>query len=65
LRGTNIATPFRLSRYIDEQAFRFNTRDITDGDRFEAAFAWMTQPLVGTAVWTSHERDAIVATVTR
>jgi transposase-like protein/IS1 family transposase len=38
LRGTYIAArPFHLSRYIDEQAFRFNTRDLTDGDRFALA----------------------------
>jgi ISXO2 transposase-like protein len=38
LRGTYIcARPFHLSRYVDEQAFRFNTRDVTDGVRFAMA----------------------------
>jgi hypothetical protein len=26
--------PFHLFRYLDEQAFRFNNRDMTDGERF-------------------------------
>jgi transposase-like protein len=40
LRGTYVAVePFHLSRYVDEQAFRFNTRKkgerkITDSERF-------------------------------
>jgi transposase-like protein len=38
LRGTYIAArPFHLSRYIDEEAFRFNTRDMKDGERFALA----------------------------
>ena len=37
--------PFRLERYVDEQAFRFNHRKdaegqkLSDGDRFDAALA--------------------------
>lgn len=27
--------PFHLFRYLDEQAFRFNERDVKDRDRFE------------------------------
>lgn len=35
LRGTYVAVaPFHLSRYLDEQTFRFNERKITDGARF-------------------------------
>jgi len=26
--------PFHLFRYLDEQAFRFNNREMTDGQRF-------------------------------
>jgi transposase-like protein len=38
LKGTYIcARPFHLSRYVDEQAFRFNTRDVKDGIRFAMA----------------------------
>jgi hypothetical protein len=43
LRGTYIAVePFHLSRYLDEQAFRYNNRatpdnPLDDGDRFSLA----------------------------
>ena len=37
LHGTYVAVePFHLFRYIDEQAFRFNNRDMTDIERFGA-----------------------------
>ena len=28
-----------LSRYIDESAFRYNTKELTEGQRFELMFA--------------------------
>jgi transposase-like protein len=35
LKGTYVAVePFHLTKYIDEQAYRFNTRKMTDADRF-------------------------------
>lgn len=35
LKGTYVAVaPFHLSRYLDEQTFRFNQRRIGDGARF-------------------------------
>ena len=38
LRGTYISTrPFHLGRYVDETVFRFNTRTILDGRRFNRA----------------------------
>lgn len=38
LHGTYIAArPWHLHRYVDEEAFRFNTRDMKDGDRFVEA----------------------------
>jgi transposase-like protein len=38
LHGTYISTePFHLFRYIDEQAFRFNSRKMTDAERFDIA----------------------------
>ncbi len=41
IKGTYISVePFHLFRYLDEQAFRFNThRDMNDGERFEMALA--------------------------
>ena len=36
LKGTYVSVePFHLARYLDEQAFRFNGRKATDGERFE------------------------------
>jgi len=38
LRGTYISVePFHLFRYVDEQAFRFNQRELTDGERLDVA----------------------------
>lgn len=38
LKGTYISVePWHLHRYLAEQAFRFNTRKMTDGERFNAA----------------------------
>jgi transposase-like protein len=44
LTGTYIAVePFHLFRYIDEQAFRYNNRKLTDAQRFDIA----TRGMVG------------------
>ncbi len=38
LNGTYVSVePFHLFRYLDEQAFRFNNRRLTDGERFSIA----------------------------
>jgi transposase-like protein len=38
IKGTYTSVePFHLSRYLDEQMFRFNTRTATDFERFEQA----------------------------
>jgi hypothetical protein len=35
LKGTYVSVePFHLFRYVDEQVFRFNFRNLTDGERF-------------------------------
>ena len=40
LKGTYVsAEPFHLFRYLDEQAFRFNNRGATDGERFTEALS--------------------------
>jgi transposase-like protein len=37
IRGTYVSVePFHLFRYLDEQTFRFNSRKMTDSERFEA-----------------------------
>jgi hypothetical protein len=38
LKGTYVSVePFHLQAYADEQAFRFNNRKVTDGERFSMA----------------------------
>jgi transposase-like protein len=38
LHGTYVSVePFHLFRYLDEQAYRFNNRKMTDAERFDAA----------------------------
>jgi transposase-like protein len=38
IAGTYVSVePFHLFRYLDEQAFRFNNRKLTDGERFSIA----------------------------
>jgi transposase-like protein len=40
IKGTYVAVaPFHLERYADEQAWRFNFRDLTDGRRFQRVLA--------------------------
>jgi transposase-like protein len=40
LKGTYVSVePFHLFRYLDEQAFRFNSRKLTDAARFAKAAA--------------------------
>jgi transposase-like protein len=40
LKGTYVAVePFHLFRYLDEQAFRFNNRTMTDAERFSDVIA--------------------------
>jgi ISXO2-like transposase domain len=35
IKGTYVSVePYHLFRYLDEQTFRFNNRDLTDGQRF-------------------------------
>jgi len=43
IRGTYVnIEPFHLSRYLDEQAFRFNTRSGDDADRFQSVVNGIT-----------------------
>jgi len=38
IHGTYVnVEPFHLFRYLDEQSFRYNNREMTDGERFEVA----------------------------
>ncbi len=43
LKGTYISVePFHLFRYVDEQAFRFNSRKVSGGTRFIEALGNVT-----------------------
>src|SRR5258708_40304742 len=43
INGTYVSVePFHLFRYLDEQAFRFNTRKANDGERFARAMEQIT-----------------------
>jgi hypothetical protein len=43
IKGTYVSVePFHLFRYLDEQARRFNERDLTDGERFRATLQAVT-----------------------
>jgi hypothetical protein len=40
IAGTYVSVePFHLFRYLDEQAYRYNNRNLTDGERFSLAVA--------------------------
>jgi hypothetical protein len=40
IRGTYVSVePFHLFRYLDEEAFRFNERSLTDAERFAIALS--------------------------
>jgi hypothetical protein len=43
LKGTYVSVePFHLHRYVDEEAFRFNERKMTDADRFAETLGMVT-----------------------
>ncbi|MCY2952223.1 MAG: IS1595 family transposase [Planctomycetota bacterium] len=43
IKGTHISVePFHLFRYLDSECFRFNNREVEDGDRFRLALRGMT-----------------------
>lgn len=43
IKGTYVSVePFHLSRYLDEQVFRFNARSGNDAQRFRSVLSWVT-----------------------
>jgi hypothetical protein len=68
LRGTYVAVePFHLSRYVDEQAFRFNNRatkdnPLTDSDRFALAVTQIVGKRLTYAALTGKEEGSTEAT---
>jgi hypothetical protein len=64
LGGTYVAVePFHLFRYVDEQAFRFNTcatkdNPLNDSDRFDAAVRQIVGKRLTYSELTGKERQA-------
>jgi transposase-like protein len=65
LRGTYVAVePFHLSRYVDEQVFRFNhrkdgKRKLTDGERFAIAMSGINRKRLTYSELTGKETDSL------
>jgi transposase-like protein len=59
LHGTYISVePFHLFRYIDEQAFRYNNRNVTDAERFAAVMKQIVGRRLTYAQLTGKTEDA-------
>jgi transposase-like protein len=59
LHGTYISVePFHLFRYIDEQAFRYNNRKLSDGERFAAVMKQIVGRRLTYAQLTGKTEDA-------
>jgi transposase-like protein len=59
LKGTYVAVePFHLSRYVDEQVFRYNNRkDMTDADRFVKAMSQINRKRLTYESLTGHSNS--------
>jgi hypothetical protein len=63
IKGTYVnIEPFHLFRYVDEEAYRFNTRKLTDGERFKAMTTRVMGKRLTYADLTGGERDESIAT---
>lgn len=61
LRGTYVSVePFHLFRYLDEQAFRFNERDLNDSERFRLVLSQIGGKRVTYAKLTGKEQPTAV-----
>jgi transposase-like protein len=59
LNGTYVAVePFHLFRYVDEQVFRYDNRDMNDAQRFELALSQITGKRLTYAELTGKVGDA-------
>jgi hypothetical protein len=58
IRGTYICpAPFHTFRYLDEQAFRFNERSMTDADRFRTVLGSVARKRLTYAALTAAGTD--------
>jgi len=59
IKGTYISVePFHMFRYVDEQAFRFNTREGNDADRFLSALTGVVGKRLTYKTLTGKQEDA-------
>lgn len=59
LNGTYISVePFHLQAYVDEQAFRYNNRKLSDGERFAAVMKQIVGRRLTYAQLTGKTEDA-------
>lgn len=59
IKGTYVSVePFHLSRYLDEQVFRFNARTGADADRFKSVLSWVTGLRLTYSELTGHDQEA-------
>jgi transposase-like protein len=57
IKGTYVSVePFHLSRYLDEQVFRFNERKGNDADRFKSVLSWVTGLRLTYSELTGHDQ---------
>lgn len=58
INGTYVSVePFHLFRYLDEQAFRYNERELTDAERFEKTLAAIVGKRLTYGHLTGHDHD--------
>jgi transposase-like protein len=62
IKGTYVSVePFHLSRYLDEQVFRFNERKGNDADRFKSVLSWVTGLRLTYSELTGHDQETAAA----
>jgi transposase-like protein len=62
INGTYVSVePFHLFRYLDEQAYRFNNRKLTDSERFEIAVSGIVGKRLTWDQVTGKELDSSIA----
>lgn len=60
LKGTYVAVePFHLFRYVDEQVFRYNNKNMNDAQRFALAMSQIAGKRLTYAELTGKDADAL------
>jgi transposase-like protein len=62
VKGTYVSVePFHLSRYLDEQVFRFNARKGNDAERFRSVLSWVTGLRLTYSELTGNDQEKAIA----